>query len=97
MDTLFILEAIQKFVHQEKFVQGVLESALKRPEANKKDILDASQIVRDIFNNKLESILYAVKTPKESRAFVEELQEIRFLVDDKKGLLEFVKRWMGEG
>ena len=88
---------MQKFVHQERFVLGVLENALKQPTANKKDLLEASKIVRDIFDNKLESILYATKRDLGSVALIEELQSIRPLpYEDGEDLLQFIKRWIGE-
>jgi len=97
MDLKIILEAMQKFIHQERFVLGVLEDALKQSKANKKDILEASKIVRDIFDSQLQSILYAIRLNPGSRALIEELQSIRPLpYEDGEELLHFVKRWIGE-
>lgn len=97
MDLKLILESMQKFVYQERFVLGVLEDALNQPNSNRKDILEASKIVRDIFDNKLESILYATKLDPGSVALIEELQAIRPLpYEDGEDLLQFIKRWIGE-
>ncbi len=95
MDSKEILRAMQKFSRQEKFVLDVLEAALKQPEANKKDIIDASQIVRDIFADKQGGILYAAKLSPKNKAFAKELEAL-LAQGDEQDFLQFIERWMGE-